>query len=77
MRGCRLSDLRSEPSVGSILRVFSLPLSLSGGVILGVFIGALFGRPGIGVAIGAAVGVGVGVGLSAAFLIGFFFKERG
>jgi hypothetical protein len=37
-----------------------------------VFVGALFGQPGIGLAIGAALGLTAGVVLSAAFLVGFF-----
>ena len=68
--------MTSETPVRSVFKVASLPISLCIGVVLGVFICALFGQPGIGVAVGAALGLSVGVSLSAAFLVSFFVRER-
>jgi uncharacterized membrane protein len=69
------SDMTEEQPIRSILRVASLPLCLCAGVVTGTFVGALFGRPGIGFAIGAALGLTIGLSLSAAFVVRFVSRE--
>jgi len=49
--------------------VLALPGGAIFGALIGIFVGALFGIPGIGVAIGAGLGVGIGLALLAAAIV--------
>jgi hypothetical protein len=49
--------------------VLALPGGAVFGSLLGIFVGALFGIPGIGAAVGAALGVGIGISLLAAAIV--------
>lgn len=61
---------RPEPADGFPLwGVLALPGGAIFGALIGIFVGALFGIPGIGVAIGAGLGVGIGLALLAAAIV--------
>jgi len=49
--------------------ILALPGGTIFGALIGIFVGALFGIPGIGVAIGAGLGVGIGLALLAAAIV--------
>lgn len=49
--------------------VLALPGGAVFGTLIGIFVGALFGIPGIGAAIGAGLGTGIGLTLLAAAIV--------
>ncbi len=66
-----------ERRIRTILRVASLPISLSAGVALRLFVGALFGRPaGHRRRDRSRLGLTIRLALSAVVLVAFFFIER-
>lgn len=49
--------------------VLAVPGGIVFGTLIGIFLGALFGIPGIGAAIGAGLGIGIGLALLAAAIV--------
>lgn len=71
-----MANATDRHSIRSVLKLCALPLAVMWGLIIGGFIGALFGVAGVGAAVGVGIGVGVGVGLSALFAVTFFESQR-
>jgi len=70
----RAMSVRSRPAKPPEPRfplwgALALPGGAVFGALIGIFVGALFGIPGIGVAIGAGLGVGIGLALLAAAIV--------
>ena len=63
------SGARPPPASFPLWGVLALPGGLIFGSLSGIFVGALFGIPGIGAAIGAGLGVGIGMALLAAAIV--------
>jgi hypothetical protein len=60
---------RRPPDTFPLWGVLALPGGAIFGALIGIFVGALFGIPGIGAAIGAGLGVGIGLSLLAAAIV--------
>ena len=58
-----------------VLKACTLPLAVIFGLVVGGFLGALFGVAGMGAAVGVGIGIGVGVGLTALYAVIFFESE--
>ena len=70
-----MTSTADKHSTRSILKACTLPLAVLWGLIIGGFIGALFGLAGVGAAVGLGIGVAIGVGLMAMYAVTFFESE--